>query len=97
LPLVKLPEDHFLHPGMNDGVQTRQLRRLRKYDRCKPRSINSAAGISQSGSKLLQNLMVRGLTGLHQLVRQRVGVENPEAHVAEKSSNRALPASDPTG
>ena len=70
LPFVELPENYFLDPGVDDGVQPIELGAVGENNRRKFAAVNVAAGIHDRGPEFPQNFVVRWLAGFDEFVSQ---------------------------
>ena len=97
LPVVELPEDGLGHARVHNGIETIELAAIGKDECSQFGAVNTAAAVGDQRPEFAEHFTVGGLARLSQLVRQRVGIENGEAHLAEHGRDGALAAGDPAG
>jgi hypothetical protein len=97
LPILKLTEHKLLHSRMKNGVEAREFGRIGKDDRGQLGAIDLSVALSQVCAELLQNLVVSGLAGLHQMMRGSVGSEDGKSQVPQHRGDGALAAGNASG
>jgi hypothetical protein len=107
---VSIPLFDFFHPlvlpsddrGVNDSVQLGDSRR-RAFcgsTECsfrQPRTIHRSIGIENAGSEFPDDFLVRRLPGLHQLVRNLIGLDQLRTEGDEHLADDRFPAGNPAG
>ncbi len=79
---------------MKNGVELRELRRIREDDGRQFVAVDSAGRIGQFGAEGLQNVVVSGLAGFHQFVRNGIGIQNGKSEFVQNGGHRAFAAGD---
>jgi hypothetical protein len=96
-PFVELAQDGLGDSRMDDGVQAVEFRAIGKNERSQLGAVHALLAIGDARTEFAENLVVSGLAGLDELVRERISVENRETHIAQHGSNGALAAGDSAG
>jgi hypothetical protein len=96
-PFFELTEDDFCDARMDDGVETVEPGAIGEDNGAKLRPIHATIGGDHSLAEFLEDLTVGWLARFDELVGERVGVEDGEAHFAKHSSDGALAAGNAAG
>jgi hypothetical protein len=96
-PFLKLAEDGFGDAGVNDGIQAVELGAIMEDDGTELRAVDAAIRCDNGRTEFLHDFVVSRLARLDKFVREGVGIENGEAHIAQHGSNGALAAGDSAG
>jgi hypothetical protein len=96
-PFFKLAEDGFGDAWMNDGIQAVEFGAIMEDDGTELRTVNAAVRRYNGRTEFLHDFVMGRLTRLDKFVREGIGIEDGEAHIAQHGSNGALAAGDSAG
>ena len=97
LPRVELKEHRLLDARMENGVEANEFVGIGEDDGGESAAVDAAGAVGDVGVEFAKNLFVSRLAGLHQTVRDGVGVEDREAKFTKHGGNGAFAAGDAAG
>jgi hypothetical protein len=96
-PFFELAEDDFCDARMDDGVEAVEPGAIGEDHGAKLRPIHAPIGGDHSLAEFLEDLVVGGLARFDELVGERVGIKDGEAHFAKHSGDGTLAAGNAAG
>jgi hypothetical protein len=96
-PFFELTEDDFCDARMDDGVEAVEPGAIGEDDGAKLCTVHAPIGGDHSLAEFLEDLTVGWLARFDELVGERVGVEDGEAHFAKHSGDGTLAAGNAAG
>jgi len=97
LPDVELEEHGLFDAGMENGVEASEFVGIGEGDGGEFAAVDSSERVGEIGAEFAEDFVVSRLVGLHQTVRDGIGVEDRKAEFAKHASNGALAAGDAAG
>src|SRR6266567_3058766 len=96
-PHLKLAEDDFRDPGMDDGVKAVEFGAVGKDDGAELCALHAATRGEHGLAEVVHDFVVGRLAGLDQFVGQGGRVGDRKAHLAQHGGDGAFAAGDSTG